>query len=171
MPGGRKPKYTPERVEIITKAIREGKTQEYAYTSAGISKQTFHVWMSTKNDFRDAVKKAESEYLDWCNAELVKSATASLVELIKGWKQVTKKTRHYVKDGRKCEETTIEEKICPPSATALIFALCNRAPELWSNKHVQELTGRVETENKSGISLEGVSDDLLAQVIEAINRK
>ena len=55
--------------------------------------------------------------------------------------------------------------------TAIIFALCNRAPEQWSNKHVQELAGKVDVESKPGVSLHNVPDDLLAQVINAINGK
>ena len=54
---------------------------------------------------------------------------------------------------------------------AIIFALCNRAPGEWSNKHIQELTGKIETETKPGITLANVPDNLLAQVIDAINGK
>ena len=66
----------------------------------------------------------------------------------------------------------IVHKKAAPNPTAIIFALCNRAPGEWSNKHIQELTGKLATEQTgSGISLANVPDSLLAQVIDAINGK
>ena len=65
----------------------------------------------------------------------------------------------------------IVHKKAAPNATAIIFALCNRAPEEWSNKHIQEISGKLETETKQAVSLASVPDDLLAQVIDAINGK
>ena len=65
----------------------------------------------------------------------------------------------------------IVHKKAAPNPTAIIFALCNRAPGEWSNKHIQELTGKIETETKPGITLANVPDNLLAQVIDAINGK
>ena len=62
----------------------------------------------------------------------------------------------------------VVHKKAAPNPTAIIFALCNRAPGEWSNKHIQELTGKVDVENKPSISLANVPDDLLAQVIESI---
>ena len=165
----RKTKYTPERLEKILAAIRKGKTYKDASKLAGINPDTFFDWLKNKPDFSDAIKKAEREYLDWYDENLVKDAKSSLMELIRGTEQVIVKTKTYVHNGKKVEETIEERKTIPPNATAIIFALCNRAPDEWSNKHIQELTGKIETETKSGISLSNVPDDLLGKVIDAIN--
>lgn len=59
MPAGRKSKYTPEVVERITQAIRNGMTYELACQYAGISHETFYRWMNEKAEFSAAVKEAE----------------------------------------------------------------------------------------------------------------
>jgi hypothetical protein len=56
---GRKTKYTPDTVKKVTDAIRLGATYDLAGSYAGISRETFHVWMRTKPEFSDAVKDAE----------------------------------------------------------------------------------------------------------------
>ena len=76
------------------------------------------------------------------------------------------------KNGNNVEEKIVEEKRVPPSATAIIFALCNRDPEHWQNRVSNDISGKIETENKgAGVSLANVPDSLLSQVIEAINGK
>ena len=48
---GRKSKYTPERVQIITKAIANGKSYKDAYTAAGVSRTVFYEWITENADF------------------------------------------------------------------------------------------------------------------------
>lgn len=57
---GRKSLCTPERVEIITKAIADGKTYKDAYTLAGIGKDAFYEWINNKPEFADAVKRPKA---------------------------------------------------------------------------------------------------------------
>lgn len=59
MPGGRKTKYTPERVQKITQAIALGATQRLACLYAGVGHTAFHEWMERKPEFAEAVKEAE----------------------------------------------------------------------------------------------------------------
>ena len=54
-------KYTPELVEQLIKYIETGNYIETACDAVGISKQTFYRWLEEKNDFSDAIKKAESK--------------------------------------------------------------------------------------------------------------
>ena len=172
---GRQPMCTPERVEKICKAIANGETQETAFRLAGISKNTCYRWLSENSDFSDAVKKAKEEFSEWEMNGILEDAKKSLKTLICGQEYEEIKTE-YEQDPRNPGEPRIRKqtrtiKRIPPNATAIIFALCNRAPGEWSNKHIQELTGKIETETKSGISLANVPDKLLAQVIDAINGK
>ena len=167
---GRKPQWTDAKVEQMCKAIAAGKSYKDAYTAARVSHTTFYKHFNEDVEFNAKIKKAEQEYQEWYDSQLVVDSKRSLLELIRGyeWDETTTETSPG-KDGKgTVTKTKIVHKKAAPNPTAIIFALCNRAPEEWSNKHIQELTGKIETETKSGISLQNVPDSLLAKVIEAI---
>ena len=170
---GRKPQWTDAKVEQMCKAIAAGKSYKDAFTAARVGKTAFYSHLSNDADFADRVKRAEQEYQDWYDSQLVVDCKRSLLELVQGyeWDETTTESAMN-KDGKMVVvKTKVVHKKAAPNPTAIIFALCNRAPEQWSNKHIQELTGKIETESKSGISLQNVPDGLLAQVIDAINGK
>ena len=170
---GRQPMYTPERVKRICDAIERGETNETAAKIGGIHVSTFCEWQNSKPEFSEAVKRAKAAFEDWQKNGILEDARKALKTLICGQEYEEIKTEYENdKNGnpRIRKQTRIMKKILP-NPTAVIFALCNRDPENWSNKHIQELTGKIETESKSGISLQNVPDNLLAQVIDAINGK
>jgi len=170
---GRKPQWTDAKVDIMCKAIASGKSHKDAYTAARISHTAFYNHLKTDVEFIERIKRAEQEYQEWYDSQLVVDCKRSLSELIRGyeWDEVTTETIL----GNDKKETVTKKKTvhkkAAPNATAIIFALCNRDPENWSNKHIQELAGKVDVESKPGISLHNVPDNLLAQVIDAINGK
>lgn len=169
---GRKIHWTPERVDKMCDSIRRGSSYKDAYTLAGVPKSTFYDHLVSDSDFLDRVKKAEADYQDWYDSELVVVGKRALMDLVQGYVQKTTKTKEKIVNGKTVKETITEEKQLPPNATAIIFALCNRDPEHWQNRVNNELSGKIATENTgSGISLANVPDTLLAQVIEAINKK
>lgn len=170
---GRKPQWTDAKVEQMCKAIAAGKSYKDAYTAARVSHTTFFRHLNEDSEFCALVKKAEQEYQDWYDSQLVVDGKRSLLELIRGyeWDETTTESA-LDKEGKMVEtKRKVVHKKAAPNPTAIIFALCNRAPAEWSNKHIQELTGKIETESKSAISLSNVPDGLLAQVIDAINGK
>lgn len=170
---GRQPMCTPERVEKICKAIANGETQETAFRLAGISKNTYYRWLSENSDFANAVKKAKDEFSEWEMHGILEDARKSLKTLICGQEYEETKTEYESdKNGnpRIKKQTRVTKKILP-NPTAVIFALCNRDPEHWQNRVSNEISGKIETENKPGITLANVPDNLLAQVIDAINGK
>ena len=170
---GRKPQWTDAKVEIMCKAIATGKSYKDAFTAARVSKATFYAHLANDSDFLDRVKRAEQEYQEWYDSQLGVDSKRSLLELIRGyeWDETTTESA-LDKNGKMVEvKKKIVHKKAAPNATAIIFALCNRAPEEWSNKHIQEVSGKIETETKQAVSLASVPDDLLAQVIDAINGK
>lgn len=171
---GRKSQWTDAKVEIMCKAIADGKSYKDAFTTARVSKAAFYAHLANDKDFMDRVKIAEREYQEWYDSQLVVDCKRSLLELIRGyeWDETTTETTATGKDGKgTVTKTKVVHKKAAPNPTAIIFALCNRAPGEWSNKHIQELTGKIETETKPGITLANVPDNLLAQVIDAINGK
>ncbi len=170
---GRKPQWTDTKVEIICKAIAAGKSYKDAFTTARVSKATFYAHLANDSDFLDRVKKAEQEYQDWYDSQLVVDCKRSLAELVRGyeWDETTTESV-TAKDGKtKITKTKVVHKKAAPNPTAIIFALCNRDPEHWQNRVNNELSGKIETETKSNLSLANVPDDLLAKVIDAINGK
>lgn len=170
---GRKPQWTDAKVEIMVKAIAAGKSYKDAYTSARVGHDSFYRHLRDDSEFSAKVKRAEQEYQDWYDSQLVVDCKRSLLELVQGyeWDETTTESA-LDKNGKMVEvKKKIVHKKAAPNPTAIIFALCNRAPGEWSNKHIQELTGKIETETKPGITLANVPDNLLAQVIDAINGK
>ena len=170
---GRKPKWTDAKVEQMCKAIAAGKSYKDAYTAARVSHTTFYKHFNEDVEFNAKIKKAEQEYQEWYDSQLVVDSKRSLLELIRGYEWDETTTESVAgKDGKETvtKKKTVHKKAAP-NPTAIIFALCNRAPGEWSNKHIQELTGKIETESKPGITLANVPDNLLAQVIDAINGK
>lgn len=170
---GRKPQWTDAKVEIMVKAIAAGKSYKDAYTAARVSHTTFYKHYNEDAEFNARVKKAEQDYQEYYDSQLVVDCKRSLLELIRGyeWDEATTESA-LDKNGKMVEvKKKIVHKKAAPNATAIIFALCNRAPEEWSNKHIQEISGKIETETKQAVSLASVPDDLLAQVIDAINGK
>lgn len=168
---GRKPQWTDAKVEIMCKAIADGKSYKDAFTTARVSKAAFYAHLANDKDFMDRVKIAEQEYQEWYDSQLVVSCKRSLIELVQGYEWDETTTEHALnKDGKMVEvRRKVVHKKAAPNPTAIIFALCNRAPEEWSNKHIQEISGKIETETKSNVSLANVPDNLLEQVIDAIN--
>ncbi len=170
---GRKPQWTDAKVEQMCKAIATGKSYKDAYTAARVSHTTFYKHFNGDVEFNAKIKKAEQEYQEWYDSQLVVDSKRSLLELIRGYEWDETTTESALDKNGKMVETKrkVVHKKAAPNPTAIIFALCNRAPAEWSNKHIQEISGKIETETKQAVSLSSVPDELLAQVIDAINGK
>ena len=171
--GGRRPIYTPERVAKICEAIERGETNATAAKIGGIAISTFCEWQNSKPEFSEAVKRAKAAFEEWQMNGILEDAKKSLKTLVCGKEYEEVKTEYENdKNGNpRIKKQTRVTKIVLPNPTAVIFALCNRDPEHWQNRISNELSGKITTENKTDISLEKVPDDLLAQVINAINEK
>ena len=172
---GRQPKYTPDRVKRICDAIERGETNETAAKIGGISVSTFCEWQCSKPEFSESVKRAKAAFEEWQLNGILEDAKKSLKRLILGEEYEEIKTE-YEQDPRNPGEPRIKKqtrvmKKIMPSPTAVIFALCNRDPENWQNRVSNDITGKIETESKPGVTLANVPDDLLAKVIDAINGK
>lgn len=170
---GRKPQWTDTKVEIMCKAIADGKSYKDAFTMARVSKAAFYKHLADDVDFKDRVKRAEQAYQEWYDSQLVIECKRSLMELVRGYEydETTTETGVDGRTGKPVTKTKVVHKKVGPNPTALIFALCNRDPENWKNRVTNELAGKVETETKTSLSLANVPDDLLGKVIDAINGK
>ena len=170
---GRKPQWTDAKVELMCKAIAGGKSYKDAYTAARVSHQTFYRHLNEDSEFCERVKRAEQEYQNWYDSQLVVDCKRSLMELVRGYEyeETTTETGVDFRTGKPVTKTKVVHKRVGPNPTALIFALCNRDPEHWQNRVNNELSGKIETETKTSLSLANVPDDLLAKVIDAINGK
>lgn len=171
---GRKPQWTDTKVEIMCKAIAAGKSYKDAFTAARVGKTAFYKHLADDADFADRVKKAEQDYQQWYDSQLVVDCKRSLIELVNGYEWDETTTEHALNKAGKMVEVKkkIVHKKAAPNPTAIIFALCNRDPDNWKNRVAQDVNGKIDVEQKgSGVSLANVPDSLLAQVIDAINGK
>ncbi len=171
---GRKPQWTDTKVEIMCKAIAAGKSYKDAFTAARVGKTAFYAHLGNDANFAERVKKAEQEYQDWYDSQLVVDCKRSLIELVNGYEWDETTTEHALNKAGKMVEVKkkVVHKKAAPNPTAIIFALCNRDPDNWKNRVAQDVNGKIDVEQKgSGVSLANVPDSLLAQVIDAINGK
>lgn len=165
-------KYSEDRVQRICKAISEGETYEKAAKIGGINYSTFCAWRASKIEFSEAVKRAKEAFEEWELNGILADAKKSLKTLITGVEYEEIKTEYVqtkIGSPQIAKQIRTTKRI-PPSPTAVIFALCNRDPENWKNRISNEIAGKVEMEQKPSVSLANVPDDLLAQVIEALNK-
>ena len=172
---GRKPMFTPERVETILDSLRQGDSDETAAKIAGINVSTFYRWQTENKEFQEAVKSAKADFEQWTLGEILSDARRGLKVLVCGTEYEEVKTE-YEQDPHnpnhpRIKKQTRQTKKVLPNATAVIFALCNRDPDHWQNRVSQELSGKIETEQSCEVSLANVPDSLLEQVIEAIYKK
>lgn len=170
---GRKPQWTDAKVEIMCAAIAKGQSYKDAYTAARVGHDSFYRHLRDDSDFSEKVKKAEQEYQDWYDSQLVVECKRSLIDLVRGFEYDETTTETIPgKDGKGViTKTKVVHKRVMPNPTAIIFALSNRDPEHYQNRVTNELTGTVKTETQNTVSLKKVPDDLLAQVIEALRNE
>ena len=168
-------KYTPERVDAILAAIRNGDSNKVAAARGGINLDTFYTWLKENGEFSESIKEARREYENWEMEGILRDARKSLKTLILG--ETYEETRtEYEQDPRDPGKPRIKKQITTtkkimPNATAVIFALVNRDPEHWQNRMTQELNAKVNTDGEVDVraSLARVPDDLLDQVLQAIS--
>lgn len=170
-----KTKYNIKRQQIICDALRNGESRTTAAKRAGVDRDTMRNWMREFSAFSAAVKDAEEEYQNWLLNGIKDDALKSLKTLICGLDYEETKTEYEQNPDDpaqpRIKRQTVTTKKILPNATAVIFALTNRDPERWKNRYEQTIDGRLDTESRTAVSLEKVPDDLLAQVLEAINGK
>lgn len=136
---GRKSKYTPEVVKIITDALSGGATIKDAIARAGISYDAYYDWYNAKGEFCEAVTRAQS------NARL--AATLAIRNAVQGAEQ-TSVTNDSVTETRlrkgangeqvpyeytKTQRSTTVTKY-PPDWRAGVEYLKRRDPEHWSER-------------------------------------
>lgn len=170
---GRPPMYNAERVSKICELLSKGETKENAAKMAGISPAILYDWQNRYPEFLEAVKRARTEFENWQMNGILESATKSLKRLVEGYEydEIENEYEQDGKGGYRIKRQKTKTKQVPPSPTAVIFALCNRDPEHWQNRVTNDINGRLETESVVKPDLSNVPDDLLAKVIESIQRK
>jgi hypothetical protein len=169
---GRKPQWTQNKVDIMCKAIADGKSYKDAMAMAKVGHTAFYAHLSNDADFKERVRKAEADYQELYDATIVVECKRSLLELIRGYEydEVTTETGTDLR-GKPISKKKVVRKKVAPNPTAIIFALCNRDSEHWQNRVNNEISGKLDTDVKTDVSLKNVPDALLAQVLEAIKNK
>lgn len=158
-------KYSKALVERVAELVAsDSYTIPEICEQVGIHKSTYHAWLSTKQDFSDAIKKAKEEY----NERLIVEARRSLMKKVKGYSEQETKSvygREKGKDEPVLKEQTITTKHFQPDTVAIIFTLTNKLPDEY--KHRQTIDAKVDLENKLGQLSEEQLNAVIDQVLQA----
>ena len=129
----------------------------------GISERCYYGWQSKNADFAESIIKAREKY----DEKLVSEAKKSLTRLVTGFDVEEKKTVYISKNGQpRIKEQIVTKKHYAPNTAAVIFQLCNKTPEEYSQRLNTELTG------KGGKDLfASLSDDDLNKKIRELEKK
>lgn len=163
-------RYNKKIVAEICNLIKED-----SYTIAEICKKvniaesTYYEWKAKKEEFSEAIKKAEEEF----NDTIIVEAKKSLMKLVKGYTAQEKKTTTQdtgKKDENdkpilKVKEHTVTEKHFQPNTAAVIFTLTNRDPANWKNRMNSEISAEVGIKS----TLEKMSDEELQKIVDGDN--
>lgn len=138
---------------VLLKRISEGDTNAAACKFTGISEETFYKWLRVKDDFAEAVKKAQQDFMTNVQARL----EATLWEKALGGKKIEEVVSEYAAgvDGKPVivkQRRTSKE--LPSDTAAIIFALTNVAPDKWVNRQ----------ERRSEVEVKGVSVTVESQM-------
>lgn len=128
---GCKGKYCPEIIEEICQYLREGDSDRLAYTKAGISCDSFYDWQNLHPEFFEAVKAAKADF----KAKIVRELEVSLFKRAKGY-EITETEVEMIPDREGnpvIKKQKTKKKQIAADTTAMVFALCNVAPEKWKN--------------------------------------
>lgn len=165
-------KLNDDITQLIVQAIENGCTDKQAYSSVGISRTQFYKWQNDFPFFADAIKNAKRERTNRINKEIVHSAEIGLISLIKGceYDETTTETGIDPKTGKQVSKTKTVHKKVLPNPTAVIFALCNRMPQLWQNKVTGEIKQDIQQTNYNDIDISRVSDATLDKLIKELEQ-
>lgn len=159
MPGGRRPKLTPETQKAILDRVSSGVPFKYAATAAGVTYATLASWLAKgrKNhprytEFLDAFKKAEAAAIARNVAVIQKASQGGTIV-----ERVTTTTTK--KDGTTTVKTT--EKLAPPQWTAGAWWLERRYPDHFASntRELAEMRRTLAEFLKGGNRGHGAGDD------------
>lgn len=107
---------------------RRGLTVKEIAAEMGIAKSTLAKWMKEHQELSDALNEGRSYADSVVETSLYKLATGTTVK-------ETRKTVVYDENGQPVmKDADVIEKEVPPSASACIFWLKNRRPDMWRDK-------------------------------------
>lgn len=110
------------KLEMVRGWCRDGATDEWIYTTLGVSKDTFYKWKREKPEFKEALKPKEIVDREVENALLKRALGFDYY------------TEEVVNVGKGKQEIKTLKKYEPPNTTAIIFWLKNRKPAEWRDK-------------------------------------
>ena len=84
MPGGRRSKYTPDTIQLITDAIEETGKDESGMRAGGIASSTYFQWLKDKPEFLEKVTLAKDRFRANRPQSLRSEAVKRLAEYIRG---------------------------------------------------------------------------------------
>ena len=136
-----------------------------------ITDRSLRNWMSDDSEFSATIVCAEKEYQDWYERDILASAKRSLKQLVEGfdWEETTTEYEPDANGNPRIKKQTTKIKHYAPDPSTVQYVLNNREPERWKNSSHQSIEGKVQTEAKQEVNLANIPDDLLEQVIRAIN--
>lgn len=133
--------------DALIEDIKQGLCYKDAAENNGVSERQFYAWRYECEKFRDETTAARIEG----KRRVVNVLENSLFRVAMGYEyEERKEITRLLKNGSTETTTEVVKKQLPPNVTALVFSLCNLAPERWKNLRNVE----VESDKAGSISIQ-----------------
>lgn len=133
--------------DSLIEDIKQGLCFKDAAENNGVSERQFYEWRGKSEKFREETTAARIEG----KRRVVNVLENSLFRVAMGYEyEERKEVTRLLKNGTTETTTEVTKKQLPPNVTALVFSLCNLAPERWKNLRNVE----VESDKSGSISIQ-----------------
>ena len=145
--------------DALIEDIKSGLCFKDAAENNGVSERQFYGWRCDCEKFREGTTAARIEG----KRRVVNVLENSLFRVAMGYEyEERKEVTRLLKNGSTETTTEVVKKQLPPNVTALVFSLCNLAPERWKNLRNVE----VESDKAGSISIQfgGGNSDIKSEL-------
>lgn len=145
--------------DALIEDIKQGLCFKDAAENNGVSERQFYEWRGKSEKFREETTEARIEG----KRRVVNVLENSLFRVAMGYEyEERKEVTRLLKNGTTETTTEVVKKQLPPNVTALVFSLCNLAPERWKNLRNVE----VESDKSGSISIQfgGGNNDIKSEL-------